>query len=216
MDEATRALVAVSAALASGDRGALGEALDRAAEVADPLAVEEVLIQSYLFLGYPAALNALALWRETSGLPAPPPTVEDREGWRRRGEAVCARVYGGQYERLRGNVARLHPDMERWMLEEGYGKVLGRPGVELRVRELCIVALLAGQGAEPQLYAHLRGALNAGASPEEVEEAVGLACASLDPARAESARRTWAEVRRRREERTGGSTTEGVRGGHVR
>ena len=49
------------------------------------------------------------------------------------------------------------------MLAEGYGKVLGRPGLALEVRELCIVAILAGQDAAPQLYAHLRGALNVGA-----------------------------------------------------
>ena len=35
--------------------------------------VEEVLLQGYLFLGYPTALNAIALWRQLSGrLPSPP------------------------------------------------------------------------------------------------------------------------------------------------
>ena len=47
-----------------------------------------------------------------------------------RGEEVCRTVYGGQYEGLRRNVRDLHPDMERWMVVEGYGKVLGRPGLD--------------------------------------------------------------------------------------
>ena len=201
MDEATASLVALSAALGTGERRRVVEAIDRAARCSDPRAVEEVLLQSYLFLGYPAALNALALWRERTGVAAPDPTADDWDAWRHRGERVCERVYAGQYERLRENVARLHPDMERWMLTEGYGKVLGRPGLELRVRELCIAALLAGLDAEPQLYAHLRGALNTGAEPDEVEAALELACEMLPDERVEAARAVWAVVRRRWAER---------------
>ncbi|HEX6938033.1 MAG TPA: carboxymuconolactone decarboxylase family protein [Longimicrobiales bacterium] len=201
MDEAVRSVVALSAALGAGDRERLTAALDRAAEHADAVAIEEALLQSYLFLGYPAALNALALWRERHGRPAAPATEDDWAGWRARGERVCERVYAGAYGRLRENVARLHPDMERWMLTEGYGKVLGRPGLELKVRELCIAVLLAGQDAAPQLHAHLRGALNAGATPAEVEEALALAFEVLPAERVEAARETWGAVRRRWAER---------------
>ncbi len=201
MDDVVRTLVEVSAALGAGDRQRLEAALGRAAEVADPAAVEEVLIQSYLFVGYPAALNALALWRAHRAEPAAPATTDDWAAWRARGERVCEAVYAGQYARLRKNVARLHPDMERWMLTEGYGKVLGRPGLELKVRELCIVALLAGQDAAPQLHSHLRGALNVGASPEEVEAALEVACGAVAPERAAAAREVWDAVRRRWDER---------------
>jgi len=195
-------LVDLSAALSAGSREGLADAIDRAA-AADPVGAEEVLLQSYLFLGYPAALNAFKVWRERTGRAAPTPTEDDWAGWRVRGEQVCARVYGGQYERLRGNVAALHPDMERWMLTEGYGKVLGRPGLALPVRELCIAALLAGLDAEPQLYAHLRGALETGATVVEVEEALDLACRRITPERAAAARAGWARVRDRRSARPG-------------
>ena len=93
-------------------------------------------------------------------------------------------MYGGQYEKLRANIAALHPDMERWMVREGYGKVLGRPGLDLATRELCIVALLAPQDAGPQLYSHLRGALNAGADEALVDESVRLLLGSLPSERA--------------------------------
>lgn len=202
MTEATRALVDLSAAMVAGSREGLEDAIDRAAAL-DPVGAEEVLLQSYLFLGYPAALNAFKVWRERTGRPAPPPTADDWAGWRERGEQVCARVYGGQYERLRVNVAALHPDMERWMLTEGYGKVLGRPGLALPVRELCIAVLLAGLDAEPQLYAHLRGALETGATIEEVEAALALASRRIAPERAAAARRVWARVRERRSARPG-------------
>jgi alkylhydroperoxidase/carboxymuconolactone decarboxylase family protein YurZ len=88
--------------------------------------------------------------------------------------------------------------MERWMIVEGYGKVLSRPGLDLATRELCIVALLAPQDAAPQLYSHLRGALNAGAAESDVDEAVALILPMLGAAHRPAARAVGA-VRSRRE-----------------
>lgn len=190
------ALVALSAALGSRRGEALDPALRAAVGSADPAAVEEVLLQSYLFLGYPAALNAFARWREISGRPAPEPSAEEGP-WGERGATVCRTVYGGQYERLRSNIRGLHPDMERWMVDEGYGKVLGRPGLPLVTRELCIAALLAALDAPTQLYAHLRGALNAGASPEQAEAALGLAAVVSDEKARGRAEATWSRLRSR-------------------
>lgn len=191
------ALLRLSASLAAQDSRGTREAMESCSRNGLLEAVEEVLLQSYLFLGYPAALNAFGVWREISGHDPPEAALEDWEGWSDRGAEVCRMVYGGQYEGLRANVRRLHPDMERWMVVEGYGKVLGRPALDLATRELCIVALLVVLGAPRQLYSHLRGALNAGAAPEEVEGAVEVACRHLpEPAR-EGAWATWQEVRAR-------------------
>ncbi len=198
MNDATAALVALSAALSRGDAALLQDAMRRAAGAADRIAVEEVLLQSYLFLGYPAVLRILAVWRSLAAGPAAAVAPEEtRAEWAERGAAVCARIYGGAYERLRENVAGLHPDLERWMVEEGYGKVLGRPGLGLRERELCIVALLAGLSAAHQLHSHLRGALNVGAAPEDVDVALELAGRVLPPDRLAAARRLWDDVYRR-------------------
>jgi 4-carboxymuconolactone decarboxylase len=197
MDEGRSALVRASAALALGEREVLRDALAVAAAVSDAGAVEEALLQSYLFLGYPAALRALGVWRDVSGRPAPAARRDEAE-WEERGAATCSRVYGGQYGRLRDNVAALHPDVERWMIVEGYGKVLGRPGLDLATRELCVIALLAAQDAAPQLYSHLRGALNAGAGVEEVEETIALILPLLSRERQETLNQQWAAVRRSR------------------
>ena len=201
MHDARVALIRVAAALSPCSTADLRQALRAAVDGADPDQVEEVLLQSYLFAGYPAALNGFRLWREASGRPAPAASVDDPAVWAERGAGVCRQVYAGQYERLRSNVAQLHPDMERWMLNEGYGKVLGRPGLDLATRELCIAALLASMDAEPQLYAHLRGAVNAGASEDEVEAALREAGRGMSPDRSRAAREVWARVRDRRRER---------------
>jgi 4-carboxymuconolactone decarboxylase len=202
------ALVLVSAAHASRDEAALRGALLEAAEAAGPEPVEEVLLQAYLFLGFPAAIWAFGIWRslapgrrrtfDTAAAPVVADANDLASTWERAGEAVCARVYSTNYEKLRRNVQALHPELDRWMILEGYGKVLSRPIIDLPTRELCIVASLAVTGWEPQLHSHLRGALNAGAEPAEAEAALeaGLRYAPTEEWRGR-ARTLWQQVLRR-------------------
>jgi 4-carboxymuconolactone decarboxylase len=149
-------------------RSVMSDAIDEV----DPVAVEEIILQSYLFAGFPRALNAARAWRAVSGRPAPSEdaeaSVEDLDLWRARGEETCAIVYGDSYEKLRRNIRELHPALDGWMIVDGYGKVLSRPGVDLRTRELCIVAACAASGQQRQLHSHLHGAMNAGASVGEL------------------------------------------------
>ena len=202
LDNRRANLVGISAALASRDPEALTAALEEAAETGRPVEVEEAILQSYLFLGYPVALNAFGSWRAISGEEAGEGVPDGWSAWSDRGEEVCQTVYAGQYAGLRRNVRALHPDMERWMVVEGYGKVLGRPGLDLLTRELCIIALLAVLEAPRQLYSHLRGALNAGASPREVEGALAIASSHLDDVRADATHRVWERVLDRAADRT--------------
>lgn len=191
-----RALVGVSVALAARDDAGTRAALEVAARDAEPAEVEEVILQSYLFLGYPVALEGFSLWRRVAR-DGPEPLVEDHDAYAGRGEELVRRIYGPPWERLRANVRALHPDMERWMVEEGYGRVLGRPGLDLVARELCVAALLAVLGMPRQLHAHARGALRVGASPEQVEEALVMAHEVSGPAARDRARDTWRSVRDR-------------------
>jgi 4-carboxymuconolactone decarboxylase len=200
-----RALVRVAAALGTRDAAAVRAALAEAAGVADATAVEEVILQSHLFVGFPDALNALAAWREVSGLPAPPALDETAAEWEGRGEQVCEAVYGRNYLKLRDNVRRLHPDFEGWMVAGGYGRVIGRPGLDLATRELCIATLLAVWNVPRQLHSHLRGSLNAGASIDEVDVAVGVACGMVDTAAASRVRALWDEIRTKATANGGGT-----------
>ena len=225
-----RSLVRVSGAAATRDPVRTRAALEGAALEARTSEVEEALVQAYLFLGFPGALNAMALWRQVqagsgsgAGTGGPEPGVAGRPGaggsrersgggepvraaedpaawedWGSRGEEVCRRVYGDRYRALRRNIRSLHPDLDRWMVREGYGKVLGRPGLDLKVRELCIVGLLAVLDAPVQLYSHLRGALAVGASVQEVEGALAAVDDLMDPEARERARAQWERVRSRR------------------
>lgn len=186
-------LVDLCAALAAGDRKAEDAASTRLIDAGQTRAVEEALLQSYLFLGFPSALEAFRRWR-ARGVPAPGPEPDDFEGWQRRGERTCRTVYGQVYDRLRQNVAELHPDLDRWMVVEGYGKVLGRPALALDIREMCIVAMLVVRGARRQLRSHLRGALNAGVERSELQEVLMRSGRRTSEANRALAEKLWKNV----------------------
>jgi 4-carboxymuconolactone decarboxylase len=114
---------------------------------------------------------------------------------RSAGERTCARVYGDMYEKLRVNIRDLHPQLDDWMIMEGYGKVLSRPGLDLPRRELCIVAACAASGQDRQLQSHLHGARNAGASDEAIAATLAALEGLIAPAHLERALHLWQRVR---------------------
>ncbi|MFQ5793272.1 MAG: carboxymuconolactone decarboxylase family protein [Acidobacteriota bacterium] len=64
----------------------------------------------------------------------------------------------------------LHEDFHRITVENLFGNVWCRPGLELRERSLITLAALTVLGRERQLRTHLRGALNIGMSREKINE----------------------------------------------
>ena len=171
-DDATRHLVRIAAAIAEAAAGVTRRVMTDALGHVDPVAVDEVLLQSYLFAGFPRTLNAAAIWRELSEVAAPADdplaAPEHIAAWVAAGESACRQVYGRAYTALRDNVRALHPALDTWMVVDGYGKVLSRPALDLRRRELCIVAACAASEQVPQLRSHLRGALNCGATHDDL------------------------------------------------
>jgi len=205
LDSPTAALVRVAAAVATGKVPELDARLAAAREARVPgLWIEELLLQSMLVVGYPLALVAFGAWRRVGG-PAP---VEgdgaedlahaDWQSWATRGAAVCREVYGRAYHKLLVNLRALHPALEDLVLVDAYGKVIGRPGLDLKRRELCTVATTAVLGTADQLHSHLRGALNTGAAGEEIEAVLELVDGDLYAERRRSAREQWADVKGRR------------------
>lgn len=201
-EASTRDLTRLAASLAVPDSDAWAAALSAAAGSCSEIEIEEVLLQSHLFVGFPVVLNALILWADLRD-DAASLDVGDRSvdimARRERGEAVCRTVYGKAYEQLRDNVRSLSPEIDRWMIEDGYGKTLSRSGLSLVVRELCVVAQLAAGRHDRQLRAHLFGALNAGASFDEVDAALreGIEASGGTDGADDTRIDIWDEVRQR-------------------
>jgi len=199
-DDATRRLVQIAAVITAGSEDDIRSALAAVVDAVPDLWVEELLLQTYLFAGFPRALNATREWRRhraapASGGAASTASTANVEAWRASGEVTCAAVYGTMYERLRRNIRGLHPALDEWMVVEGYGKVLSRPGLDLARRELCIVAACAAAGQDRQLHSHLHGAVNAGVRPAVLDAAIDALGAVLSAERLKTVRLLWARVR---------------------
>jgi 4-carboxymuconolactone decarboxylase len=195
LDDTTRRLVRAAAVIAAGDELAIRAVLADASEAVRTEWVEELILQSYLFCGFPRSLNAMREWRRLTGN-AVAAEVDDGDAaeWRRRGEETCKLVYGEMYERLRVNIRGLHPELDEWMIVEGYGKVLSRPGLDLGRRELCIVAACAASGQDRQLHSHLHGARNVGVAAEVVTEALNALAGMVSESRMATIRLLWRRV----------------------
>ena len=119
------------------------------------------------------------------------------ERWTKRGVAACGEVYGRTYHKLMLNLGSLHPAIEPLVVVDAYGKILGRPGLDAKRRELCTLAAIAMQNAPVQLHAHLRGALNTGSTREDVDEVIAIVEVDLTKERALKLWEMWADVRER-------------------
>ena len=197
LDDATRHLVILSAVIAAGTESSVRDALVRGSSGVPATWIEELILQSYLFAGFPRTLNAMREWRRVAPIPDPAPLQESHEHperWVARGEETCRRVYGAMYDRLRVNIRSLHPLLDEWMIVEGYGKVLSRPGLDLARRELCIIAACAASHQDRQLHSHLHGALNVGVSPQVITAAIDALDAVID-GEGTSARLLWARMK---------------------
>ena len=60
--------------------------------------------------------------------------------------------------------------MQEFITRNAWGNVWQRPGLDLKTRSLITVAMLAALGKQTELKGHARGALNNGATPEELRE----------------------------------------------
>lgn len=156
----------LGAAAAGGDPARLRAILERSAAVLSTADVEELLLQTVLFAGYPRTINAFVTWQgwaaRRGGREEPRVEAVRPELWRERGEVLCRLVYGEDYEALQIRLGRLHPALAEWTLIDGYGKVLSRQGPGPDVREMSAVGALIAMGEGRQLASHLRGALHAG------------------------------------------------------
>ena len=184
LDPRTRFLVSAVVTTVLGRREELEEVLRRASRArVDSEEIREAILQTHLFAGFPRAIEALETLEEaraTGAFPESAPRAEgERAGARERGEAFFERVYAERSAAVRERLAHLHPDLERWVVEHAYGRVLGRDGLDASLRELLAAAALLALREWRPLASHLRGAIRLGATRGEVRETLLQAGAHL-------------------------------------
>ncbi len=190
LSERDRHLVRLSTAIVVGHWDAAREELRCAGPDGPDRAWRETVLQTHLFAGFPRLVQAVAELEPAGGLGTPAPEeLEGEAPGAARGESLFGRIYGEGAPRVRAAIAAGHGDLERWVIEHAYARVLARPGLEAGVRELLAVAALAALDQERQLASHARGALRCGATPGELAAALDAVEDLVEPARLERARR---------------------------
>jgi 4-carboxymuconolactone decarboxylase len=90
-----------------------------------------------------------------------------------RGLQKLNEIDGEVGERIVASLADIAPDFARYVVEFSFGDIYSRPGLDLKARELAVVAALTAMGnAAPQLAVHIEGALNVGVTREEIVEVI--------------------------------------------
>jgi 4-carboxymuconolactone decarboxylase len=95
---------------------------------------------------------------------------EDRykRGWEKLKE-----IDGEAGERVIESLKDIAPDFARYVIEFPFGDIYSRSGLDLKSREIAVIAALTALGnATPQLKVHIHGALNVGCTRQEVVEVV--------------------------------------------
>ena len=90
-----------------------------------------------------------------------------------RGWAKLKEVDDQAGENVIESLKDIAPDFARLIIEFPFGDIYSRPGLDLKVRELAVVAALTAMGnAAPQLKVHIHGARNVGCSRQEIVEVI--------------------------------------------
>ena len=89
------------------------------------------------------------------------------------GMGVRTEVLGAEHvERSMENATSFGRPMQDLVTEYCWGAVWSRPGLDRRTRSLINLGMLTALNRRHELGVHIRGALNNGVTPEEIEEGV--------------------------------------------
>jgi 4-carboxymuconolactone decarboxylase len=90
-----------------------------------------------------------------------------------RGWEKLKEIDGEAGERVVESLKDIAPDFARLLIEFPFGDIYSRPGLDLKSREIAVVAALTALGnATPQLKVHINGALNVGCTEQEIIEVI--------------------------------------------
>ncbi|SIN91015.1 4-carboxymuconolactone decarboxylase [Epilithonimonas zeae] len=90
------------------------------------------------------------------------------KGWEKLKE-----IDGEAGEKVINGLKDISPDLGKFIIEYAFGDVYSRDGLDLKSKEIAVVASLTAMGtAQPQLKVHINGALNTGSTINEVKEVI--------------------------------------------
>ncbi len=132
---------------------------------------EETLLQAVLFAGFPRVVSAFETLAEAWPTDTAPrggalPVAEQAAA----GQDLFAAIYGRNEKAVHAMLRSFHGEFHDFVLEAAYGRILTRPGLSGRVREMLATGVLAAQDQRRQFAGHGRGAMHLGATRDELRE----------------------------------------------
>ncbi|MBM3363450.1 MAG: 4-carboxymuconolactone decarboxylase [Betaproteobacteria bacterium] len=112
-----------------------------------------------------------------------------------RGLKLRKQVMGESYvARALSGVTEFSEAIQDHITRKAWGDVWQRPGLDLKTRSIITVSILTALGKQHELKGHVRGALNNGVTPQELQELLLHAAVYCGIPTAVDAFRTAAEV----------------------
>lgn len=90
----------------------------------------------------------------------------------KKGEAIAGSVLGKAGLEGIEEIKKISPMHGQAILEYCFGTVWAQPLLDIKTKELILIGVCAGQGERDAVSRQVRGALNQGASREEIIEAI--------------------------------------------
>lgn len=166
-----RLLVVAKASVSPADWTLLRECVVTARETGLCRAwLEETLLQAVLFFGFPRCVSAFEVLQQHWPADASRGGAVPRRQQRAAGGELFDAIYGRNSAAVREMLRGFHQEFHDFVVEAAYGRILSRPGLGKRLRELLSVGALAVLRQIPQLVGHARGALHFGATEAELRE----------------------------------------------
>ena len=145
---------------------------------ATPNEVREVIYQCAPFIGFPKTLNAISVMNEVFverkiQLPLENASTTNENNRYKEGLKIQKPLYGDEIKNsLEGLPNNVGDKVARLLSEVCFGDFYTRKGLDLKTRELLVLAILITDGSENTLKSHIKGNLKAGNTKEDIVSAI--------------------------------------------
>ncbi len=175
-----QSIVKISSYTADGNlpelEKALSEGLDNGLSVNE---IKEILIQMYAYCGFPRSLNGIATFikvtqsRHGDTIGEEPEVISADINKYAVGKNNVEKIFGKSDTKAPYEI--FTPGIDTFLKEHLFCDIFERGVLSYKDREIATVSALASiKGLEPQLGAHLNGALNVGLTPDEARDLISI------------------------------------------
>ena len=198
-------IVAVASLTAKGDlqnlKKSVEESLDSGLTVNE---IGELMLQAYAYCGFPKSLNAQNVLssvlkeREAKGIKdnygTKPAAVSDTNRYD-IGRETINKIFDGNATQSRPTDTGYSATTDVFLKEHLFADIIERDNMGYKDRELATVGFLSGlMTVNPQLMAHINGALTIGNSEEQLKAAVKVISVKVGKAEGKNAEKVLSQV----------------------